>query len=306
MPFERPAVAVALVAASTSAGLVRRSSLPVIPREAVAMIASLVPALVALRGEELTSYHGAEHVSIGTYETGERGDQGARSLRLAPRRPAARGERGRRRGGRARAEASPDGRAVRRRGRCRRSRGRGLRLDGTQRRSAALARARTSRHGAPAAGVDERAERRAARGRERGARGVSGSGAGLAVSVAPSRAAGERLDPAIFDLPVEKMRDGYYSDAYFNHARSALLHDGKRPRVVSQVFQRKHSMLGGMDEAIAILKLCSAEWESLTVHALARRRPRRAVGDRDDRRGRLHRLRPSGDGRPRERWRGGR
>ncbi len=71
LPFERPAVAVALVAASTSAGLVRRSSLPVIPREAVAVIASLVPALVALRGEELTSYHGAEHVSIGTYETGE-------------------------------------------------------------------------------------------------------------------------------------------------------------------------------------------------------------------------------------------
>ena len=36
------------------------------------VIASLVPALIALRGEELTSYHGAEHVSIGTYETGER------------------------------------------------------------------------------------------------------------------------------------------------------------------------------------------------------------------------------------------
>jgi uncharacterized protein YqhQ len=28
--------------------------------------------LIALRGEELTAYHGAEHVSIGTYETGER------------------------------------------------------------------------------------------------------------------------------------------------------------------------------------------------------------------------------------------
>ena len=74
LPFERPAVAVALVAASTSATLVRRSSLPLVPREAAVVIASLVPALVALRGEELTSYHGAEHVSIGTYEseTGER------------------------------------------------------------------------------------------------------------------------------------------------------------------------------------------------------------------------------------------
>ena len=72
MPFERPSVAVALVAASTGAGLARRSSLPLVSREAVAVIASVVPALVALGGDELTSYHGAEHVSIGTYETGER------------------------------------------------------------------------------------------------------------------------------------------------------------------------------------------------------------------------------------------
>jgi uncharacterized protein YqhQ len=35
------------------------------------VIASIVPALVALRGEDLTRYHGAEHISIGTYETGE-------------------------------------------------------------------------------------------------------------------------------------------------------------------------------------------------------------------------------------------
>ena len=72
LPFERPAVAVALVAASTSASFVRRSSLPLVPREAAVVMASLAPALVALRGEELTAYHGAEHVSIGTYETGER------------------------------------------------------------------------------------------------------------------------------------------------------------------------------------------------------------------------------------------
>jgi uncharacterized protein YqhQ len=71
LPFERPAVAVSLVVASTGAGLARRSSLPAVPREAAVLLASLVPALVALRGEELTSYHGAEHVSIGTYETGE-------------------------------------------------------------------------------------------------------------------------------------------------------------------------------------------------------------------------------------------
>jgi nicotinate phosphoribosyltransferase len=88
------------------------------------------------------------------------------------------------------------------------------------------------------------------------------------VTVAPARPRRDRLDPEIFDLPVEKMRDGYYSDAYFNHTRSALLHDGRHPRVVMQLFQRKHAMLGGMDEAIAILELCSHDWAGLTVHAL--------------------------------------
>jgi nicotinate phosphoribosyltransferase len=77
-----------------------------------------------------------------------------------------------------------------------------------------------------------------------------------------------RLPPETFDLPVEHMRDGYYTDAYFNHARAVLLEDGRHPRVVMQVFQKHDAVLGGMDEAIAILKLCSDDWEALTVHAL--------------------------------------
>jgi nicotinate phosphoribosyltransferase len=78
----------------------------------------------------------------------------------------------------------------------------------------------------------------------------------------------KRLPPEIFDLPVEKMREGYYTDAYFNHSRAALLKDERHPRVVMQVFQKKNAFLGGMDEAIAILKLCSEDWDALTVHAL--------------------------------------
>jgi len=78
----------------------------------------------------------------------------------------------------------------------------------------------------------------------------------------------KRLAPDIFDLPVEKMRAGYYTDAYFNHARETLLADGRRPQVVMQVFQKKDAHLGGMDEAIAILKLCSHDWDGLKVHAL--------------------------------------
>ena len=77
-----------------------------------------------------------------------------------------------------------------------------------------------------------------------------------------------RLPPEIFELPVEKMREGYYTDAYFNHARATLLDDSRLPRVVMQVFQRKEAILGGMDEALAILELCSHGWDELTVHAL--------------------------------------
>ncbi|MFL5932712.1 MAG: quinolinate phosphoribosyl transferase, partial [Gaiellaceae bacterium] len=78
----------------------------------------------------------------------------------------------------------------------------------------------------------------------------------------------KRLPSEIFELPVEKMREGYYTDAYFNHTRAALLADGRHPRVVMQCFQKHPAVLGGMDEAIAILKLCSDDWDALTVHAL--------------------------------------
>src|SRR6201987_3321879 len=64
------------------------------------------------------------------------------------------------------------------------------------------------------------------------------------------------------------MRAGWYTDAYFNHTRAALLRDGRRPQVLMQVFQKNHAYLGGMDEAIAILKLCADDWDALTVHAL--------------------------------------
>jgi nicotinate phosphoribosyltransferase len=87
----------------------------------------------------------------------------------------------------------------------------------------------------------------------------------MAVETKPRR---KRLPPEIFDLPLEKMREGYYTDVYFNQARETLLADGRHPRVVMQVFQKKTAVLGGMDEAIAILKLCSDDWGALTVHAL--------------------------------------
>jgi nicotinate phosphoribosyltransferase len=77
-----------------------------------------------------------------------------------------------------------------------------------------------------------------------------------------------RLDPEIFNLPVAKMRAGYYSDKYFVRTREILLADGYRPRVTMQVFGKAHAFLGGIDEAIAILRLCAVEWSELQVLAL--------------------------------------
>lgn len=86
-----------------------------------------------------------------------------------------------------------------------------------------------------------------------------------------------RLDPAIFRLPVERIRSGYYSDAYFVLTKTLLEEEGEHPDVTMQVFQKHDSILGGVDEAIAILKTCSGHsengawipgWDQLTVHAL--------------------------------------
>jgi nicotinate phosphoribosyltransferase len=87
-----------------------------------------------------------------------------------------------------------------------------------------------------------------------------------------------RLPSDVFDLPVEKIRDGYYSDAYFNYTKHVLETDGRRPRVMMQAFQRRQAVLGGMDEAVAILRECAGHyngegawvpgWDELDVHAL--------------------------------------
>ena len=66
---------------------------------------------------------------------------------------------------------------------------------------------------------------------------------------------------------MERIRAGYYSDAYFNFTRELLGAEG-HPRVTMQVFQKQQSMLGGIDEAIAVLKLCSDGWDGLEVRAL--------------------------------------
>ena len=101
----------------------------------------------------------------------------------------------------------------------------------------------------------------------------------------------KRLDPRVFDLPLEKMCAGYYTDAYFNHTRAALLQDGRHPRVLCRSSRSTTRYLGGMDEAIAILqRLCADDWVAawqLEARALRRRRDRAVRAGADDR-GRLH------------------
>jgi len=86
-----------------------------------------------------------------------------------------------------------------------------------------------------------------------------------------------RLDPAIFRLPEVRIREGYYSDAYFNFTKELLEAENHRPRVLMQVFQKRESLLGGIDEAVAILRRCAGcyrdgqwvpGWDELDVHAL--------------------------------------
>ncbi len=213
--------------------------------------------MLALRGSSLAEYHGAEHISIGTYEHGEpRGKEHERcgshligpllltsavGAVLAARAPelAARARRAWSPGSGSLAAATElFGWMVRN-------------PDHPVARALAAARARAPAPASPPP-TPTRQQLEVARGR---APGVSRARRAMALD---TRQRGRRLPPEIFDLPVEKMREGYYTDAYFNHTRDALLADGRHPRVVMQVFQKHHSVLGGMDEAIAILKLCSA------------------------------------------------
>jgi nicotinate phosphoribosyltransferase len=93
-----------------------------------------------------------------------------------------------------------------------------------------------------------------------------------------STQAATRLDPEIFRLPVDRIREGYYSDAYFVYTKDLLEAESRHPHVTMQVFQKHDSLLGGIDEAIAILKLCSGHraedgswalgWDRLDVRAL--------------------------------------
>lgn len=71
LPFQRPGVLGAMAGSLVAIQVVRRTSLSPLGQESAAALLALGPAAFALRGTALAEYHGAEHISIGSYEHGE-------------------------------------------------------------------------------------------------------------------------------------------------------------------------------------------------------------------------------------------
>jgi uncharacterized protein YqhQ len=71
LAFERPGVLAGMLASAVGVRVVRGSTLGPAAQELVSGLFAFAPAVLALRGSDLAAYHGAEHVSIGTYEHGE-------------------------------------------------------------------------------------------------------------------------------------------------------------------------------------------------------------------------------------------
>jgi uncharacterized protein YqhQ len=71
LPMERPGVLAAMFGAAVAVRSVRDNTrVGPLARELLSGALSLGPAALALRSSELAAYHGAEHISIGSYEHG--------------------------------------------------------------------------------------------------------------------------------------------------------------------------------------------------------------------------------------------
>jgi uncharacterized protein YqhQ len=70
LPFESPRMLGSMLGAAVAVKGIRSSRLRPAAQELLAGLTSLAPAVLALRGSALAGYHGAEHISIGSYEHG--------------------------------------------------------------------------------------------------------------------------------------------------------------------------------------------------------------------------------------------
>lgn len=68
LPFQSPSVVAVAVLAAAAGSRLRRREQPTFLGELAGVAVSLAPAVAALRGGELASYHGVEHKAIAAYE----------------------------------------------------------------------------------------------------------------------------------------------------------------------------------------------------------------------------------------------
>jgi nicotinate phosphoribosyltransferase len=78
----------------------------------------------------------------------------------------------------------------------------------------------------------------------------------------------KRLEPATFNLPVERLRQGGSGDGSALRVRDILLQTQPDTRATVQITSERACVLGGTDESVALLKLCAGDWNSLVVHSL--------------------------------------
>jgi uncharacterized protein YqhQ len=72
LPFQRPVVLGAMFGSAVVVRALRGSrSVGPAAQELVSGVLSIAPAALALRGADVAAYHGAEHISIGSYEQGK-------------------------------------------------------------------------------------------------------------------------------------------------------------------------------------------------------------------------------------------
>jgi uncharacterized protein YqhQ len=72
LPMESPHALASMLGAAVFIKGLRESSVRPLARELLSAVASVMPAVLTLRSGELAAYHGAEHISIGSYEHGKR------------------------------------------------------------------------------------------------------------------------------------------------------------------------------------------------------------------------------------------
>jgi nicotinate phosphoribosyltransferase len=78
----------------------------------------------------------------------------------------------------------------------------------------------------------------------------------------------KRLDPASFNLPVERLRLGHSTDRSAARVREILLAENRSPQASVQVTAERSCILSGTDESVALLKLCIDDWPSVTVNSM--------------------------------------